>query len=305
MPCAFSEGGIMTFHVPSIHDILAAKIQDISARLPVPMAGTGMTESASFASELAQSAQQAAQSALNTAAQTVVANAAQTPAQTPAVTAAQAAALVAAQGAGQADAYALAQGTLQSGTMSATQTQTAAESALAALAQSLTAAAARQGGTPAASPPTTASPLWPRLDINQLQAIQPRMDAAISSSAASTGLDPALLRALIAQESAFQPYAISSAGAMGLTQLMPGTAEDLGVSDPYNIEQNIQGGAQYLSEQLQTFGGDLSLALAAYNVGPNAVKSHGGVPPFQETKDFIDKVLTYYSRYRISGSETR
>ena len=127
----------------------------------------------------------------------------------------------------------------------------------------------------------------------------------INAAAEKYDVDAELINAVIKAESNYNAAALSSAGAGGLMQLMPGTAEDLGVSDPYNIEQNIQGGAQYLSEQLQTFGGDLSLALAAYNAGPNAVKSHGGVPPFQETKDFIDKVLTYYSRYRVSGSETR
>ena len=87
---------------------------------------------------------------------------------------------------------------------------------------------------------------------------------------------------------------------MGLTQLMPGTASDLGVTNPYDIDQNVDGGARYLRDQLEAFGGDLSLALAAYNAGPNAVRTYGGVPPYAETRDFIDKVLTNYNRYRAA-----
>lgn len=141
---------------------------------------------------------------------------------------------------------------------------------------------------------------WPRLDSTQLEAIQPRIDAAIEAGAAAAGLDPLLLKALVAHESNFQPFSLSSAGAMGLTQLMPGTAQDLGVSSPYDIEQNVAGGARYLRQQLNAFGGDLSLALAAYNAGPNAVRTHGGVPPYQETQSFISKVLTTYNGYRAA-----
>jgi len=141
---------------------------------------------------------------------------------------------------------------------------------------------------------------WPRLNSEQLQRIMPQIDMAIHNEATKTGIDPKLLRAIIKQESSFQPFSISKAGAMGLMQLMPGTANDLGVNDPYNIDENIQGGTEYFKQQLDRFNGDLSLALAAYNSGPNAVSDYGGVPPYKETQDFVNKVLTYYNMYRAS-----
>ncbi len=141
---------------------------------------------------------------------------------------------------------------------------------------------------------------WPRLTAEQLQKLMPRVDAAIEAQAGAFGLDPLLMRALIKQESSFQPFALSHAGAMGLTQLMPGTAQMLGLSDPYDVEQNIRGGAQYLKEQLDAFDGNLSLALAAYNAGPGAVTQHAGIPPYAETQGFVDKVLTYYNQYRLA-----
>ena len=103
----------------------------------------------------------------------------------------------------------------------------------------------------------------------------PRIDAAIEAFSEQFNVDPLLIRAVMKQESSFQPFALSTSGAMGLMQLMPGTAEGLGVSDPYNIEENIRGGVQYLSYQLKAFDNDLKLALAAYNAGPNAVKVRG------------------------------
>lgn len=84
-------------------------------------------------------------------------------------------------------------------------------------------------------------------------------------------------------------------------QLMPGTAEGLGVTDAYNIEQNILGGTQYLYYQLKAFDGDLKLALAAYNAGPNAVRKHGGIPPYTQTQNYVKKVLNTYEMYRAIG----
>jgi soluble lytic murein transglycosylase-like protein len=129
-------------------------------------------------------------------------------------------------------------------------------------------------------------------------------DPLIARAAARNGLDPAILHGLIQQESGFDPAARSSCGALGLTQLMPGTAASLGVTEPLDPAQSIEGGARYLSEQLQRFGGNVADALAAYNAGPGAVQSYGGVPPYPETQDYVDKVLGYAAAYRQSAPAT-
>jgi soluble lytic murein transglycosylase-like protein len=117
--------------------------------------------------------------------------------------------------------------------------------------------------------------------------------AEISAAAARNGVDPKLLTGLIRAESNFDPNAGSPAGAQGLTQLMPGTAAGLGVTNPLDPVQSIEGGARYLRQQLDHFGGDVTKALAAYNAGPGAVERFGGVPPYEETQNYVRRVIGY------------
>lgn len=124
----------------------------------------------------------------------------------------------------------------------------------------------------------------------------------INAAAADYGLDAGLLRALIHAESAFDPLALSAKGAQGLTQLMPGTASDLGVTDVFDPEENIRGGARYLAGLLRDFNGDERLATAAYNAGPGAVRRHAGVPPYAETQVYVDRVALLARRYRAAGA---
>ena len=103
-----------------------------------------------------------------------------------------------------------------------------------------------------------------------------------------------LIKSVIRAESNFQVKAVSRAGAQGLMQLMPATARELGVKNPFNIEQNIDGGSRYLRKMLDSFGGDLKLALAAYNAGPEAVIKYGGkIPPYRETQQYVRRVLRF------------
>ena len=118
-----------------------------------------------------------------------------------------------------------------------------------------------------------------------------QFQSLIEEHSALNDVSPDLVRAVIQAESAFNPRAKSPKGAMGLMQLMPGTASDFGVSDPYNPAENIRAGVKYLKQLLDKYSGKVELALAAYNAGPGAVKKYGGiVPPYRETRDYVAKI---------------
>lgn len=161
--------------------------------------------------------------------------------------------------------------------------QTAREAALAAAAMEqglsfqamLNSSIAGYSGTPAAASTATDSQ---------------SLDAYFQQAADTYNISVDLLKAVARQESGFQTNIVSSAGAIGVMQLMPGTAEYLGVTDPYNAEQNIMGGAKLLSELSARYNGDLSLTLAAYNAGAGAVDKYGTIPPYQETQNFVAKI---------------
>lgn len=126
---------------------------------------------------------------------------------------------------------------------------------------------------------------------------QVRYDYLISKAARKHGMDPALIKAVIEAESDFDPEAHSRAGAVGLMQLMPETARGLGVTDPYNPSDNIEGGVKHLKRLLLRFKRNVPLALAAYNAGEANVERYGKVPPFRETEGFVEKVLEYRRKY--------
>src|SRR5919197_4587647 len=147
--------------------------------------------------------------------------------------------------------------------------------------QTASASAALPGTTPAPASTSLMS-----AGASELPADVP-YGAEITAAAKKYGIDPALLAGLVKQESGFNPNAGSPAGARGLTQLMPGTAAGLGVTNVLDPVQSLNGGAKYLKQQLDAFGGDVTKALAAYNAGPGAVQRFGGVPPYAETQNYV------------------
>ncbi len=122
----------------------------------------------------------------------------------------------------------------------------------------------------------------------------PQVLNMISHISRKHGIDENLIKAIIKQESGFNPRAKSKAGAMGLMQLMPATAASLGVKDPFNPVQNVEGGVKYLKSMLNKYNGNVILALAAYNAGPGAVDKYDGVPPYAETQNYVKNILSNY-----------
>ena len=131
-------------------------------------------------------------------------------------------------------------------------------------------------------------------EIGNSSGASTEFDHLFREAGARHGVDPALLKAVAWTESNFRPDAVSHAGAQGLMQIMPGTADGLGV-DPLDPPQAVDGAARYLRQQLDRFG-DVRLALAAYNAGPGAVEQHGGIPPYEETIGYVAKVVDRYQR---------
>ncbi|HSA91863.1 MAG TPA: lytic transglycosylase domain-containing protein [Terriglobales bacterium] len=178
-------------------------------------------------------------------------------------------------------------------------TPEAIEAARTAWAEAATQISARpQQSEPARAESAAANPNYANVErARSLTAAE--VDAAIEAAAARHNVDPNLVRAVIKVESNFNPRAVSRKGAMGLMQLMPGTARKLKVSNPFDPEQNVDAGVRHLKGLMEDFGGDLTLSLAAYNAGAGAVRRNGGVPPYAETQSYVRQIT------RIYGGEGR
>ena len=143
-----------------------------------------------------------------------------------------------------------------------------------------------------ASDPKCRSVAWEKVPLNTRSFAGVIRDASVSNA-----VDESLIRAIIHAESAYQVEAQSPKGAQGLMQLMPDTQAELDVGDPFDPAENIRGGARYLAQLLTEFDGDVELAAAAYNAGPSAVNRYGGVPPFEETREYVRRIRILHRRY--------
>lgn len=157
----------------------------------------------------------------------------------------------------------------------------------------LTSGVPTAGGSAMAQPMAEPMALAP----DTTSASSPDMTAAIREASQTYGVPASLIQAVITQESGGNAQAVSSAGAQGLMQLMPATAASLGVSNSFDPLQNVLGGTKYLAQLLNQFNGNTSLAVAAYNAGPGAVESHGGIPPYPETQQYVSNVMALQNRY--------
>ena len=155
-------------------------------------------------------------------------------------------------------------------------------------------------------PYVSAPDLGPRVlvSIDSFNPIAPAhaYDDLIREAAAKYDLEPALIRSVMRMESGFDPFAVSRVGAMGLMQLMPAVAEEMGVSDPFDARQNIMAGSQLLRNLLERHNGNLALTLASYNAGPGAVANYGNkVPPFKETRNYVKRITGWIADERAAG----
>ncbi len=165
-------------------------------------------------------------------------------------------------------------------------------------------------GTDAAGTQAAASVTGQGGDFSSYLQTTASLDEIFEQAAQTYNVPKNLIKAIAKAESDFRPDATSKAGAQGIMQLMPATARELGVTDSYDPYQNIMGGAKYISQMLQKYDGDISLALAAYNAGSNNVAKYGGIPPFKETQNYVVKVTQYMNEgvsapnasYTVSGS---
>ena len=177
----------------------------------------------------------------------------------------------------------------------------AAGKAAAASAASASAAAGAYGTAEAAATAEARESVFADALITASAGGKYDLDAIFEAASRKYGISADLLKAVAKAESNFRPDATSKCGAMGIMQLMPGTAKMLGVTDAYDPEQNIMGGADFLKQMLDKFGGDVRLALAAYNAGPGNVVKYGGVPPFSETQNYVKTVTGYLGDGAISA----